>query len=180
MMSGHLIVNIAVILIVLTAWWIIYITVKNEIKMVEDQSVHLKNLSDTPALRHNQVLKKESNKPPMNIRPPVHPHIGTRWQNLGRLRKKWFFFTFAQKMGQKGLKMSWIGMVWLDMARLGSWVIKLFSICQKYQNWKSNFQEFGRNFETYYKRQFGFYFSVQTSFDHNLAIQKHTIPNQDI
>ena len=46
MMSGHLIVNIAVILIVLTAWWIIYITVKNEIKMVEDQSVHLKNVSE--------------------------------------------------------------------------------------------------------------------------------------
>ena len=30
--------------------------------------------------------------------------------------------------------------------------------------------EFGRNFETYYKRQFGFYFPVKTSFDHNLAI----------
>ena len=29
----------------------------------------------TPALRHDQVPKKESSKPSMNLRPQVHPHI---------------------------------------------------------------------------------------------------------
>ena len=46
MMSGHLIVNTAVIIIVLTAWWIIYRTVKNEIEMVEDHSTQFKNVSE--------------------------------------------------------------------------------------------------------------------------------------
>ena len=50
MMSGHLIVNIAVILIVLTAWWIIYRTVKNEIEMVEDHSIQFNNVSESEDL----------------------------------------------------------------------------------------------------------------------------------
>ena len=75
----------------------------------------------TPALRHDQVPKKESSKPSMNLRPQVHPHTRNSWQNLWRLRKKWFFFTFDQKMGQKVLKMGfkclglvWYVLVWLD------------------------------------------------------------------
>ena len=45
MMSGDLIVNIAVILIIFTAWWITYRTVINEIELVENQSVKLQNVS---------------------------------------------------------------------------------------------------------------------------------------
>ena len=75
----------------------------------------------TPALRHDQVPKKESSKPSMNLRPQVHPHIRNRWQNLWRLRKKLFFFTFDQKMGQRGLKMGlkYFGLVWHVFVWLG-------------------------------------------------------------
>ena len=75
----------------------------------------------TPALRHDQVPKKESSKPSMNLRPQVHPHTRNSWQNLWRLRKKWFFFTFDQKMGQKVLKMGFkcLGLVWYVFVWLG-------------------------------------------------------------
>ena len=40
---------------------------------------------------------------------------------------RWFFGTFALKMGQKGLKMGLkclgFGLVWLDLASLWSWVM---------------------------------------------------------
>ena len=58
----------------------------------------------TPALRHNQVLKKESNKPSMNIRPSVHPHTRNRCQNLGKLRKNDFSLLLPKKWVKKALK----------------------------------------------------------------------------
>ena len=56
--------------------------------------VSKKLCQSTPTLSHDQVLKKESSKPSMNIRPQVHTDIRNRWQNLWRLWKKWFFYDF--------------------------------------------------------------------------------------
>ena len=53
MAPGALIVNIAVILIIFTAWWIIYATVNEEMKTGENQTVavqgteNIKNMDQT-------------------------------------------------------------------------------------------------------------------------------------
>ena len=73
----------------------------------------------TPALRHNQVLKKESNKPSMNIRPSVHPHIRTRCKNLGRLRKNDFSLLLPQKWVKKALKWALKVLDWYSLVRYG-------------------------------------------------------------
>ena len=49
----------------------------------------------TPALSHDQDLKKGTNKRLMYFWPPCHTNTGNYCQNLKRLRKKWFLVLFS-------------------------------------------------------------------------------------
>ena len=101
---------------------------------------------------------------------------------------RWFFGTFALKIGQKGLKMGikCLGLVWFGWAwpvcDTGSWLNpKLFSNWLKQQNWKFDFWELGTNFETHYMRHLEFFFSSEylvLTQDHNYSQAKlyHTKP----
>ena len=66
------------------------------------------------------------------------------------------------------------------MARFGSWVIVEPKFVKNTKVESLISRSLGGTLKLTTRGRVGFYFSVQTSFDHNLAIQKHAIPNQNI
>ena len=95
---------------------------------------------------------------------------------------RWFFGTFALKMGQKVLKvgLKCLGLVWFGWAWSfcdhGSWLNpKLFSNCPKQQSWESDFWKLGRIFETQYIMHLEFLFGLEKLIltqDHNYSQAK--------
>ena len=66
------------------------------------------------------------------------------------------------------------------MARFGSWVIVEPKFVKNTKVESLISRSLGGTLKLTTRGRVGFYFSVQTSFDHNLAIPKHAIPNQNI
>ena len=66
------------------------------------------------------------------------------------------------------------------MARFGSWVIVEPKFVKNTKVESLISMSLGGTLKLTTGGRIGFYFSVQTSFDHNLAIPKHAIPNQNI
>ena len=97
------------------------------------------------------------------------------------------FWYFCSKTGSKrpknGPKMSWIGMVWFDMARLWSWVMAvptfLFNL-SKITNLKVWFPGVWEVLWNSLQEAAVIYFFRSNQFRLNLAIPNQTIPNQDI
>ena len=102
---------------------------------------------------------------------------------MGDCGKIDFSLLLPQKWVKKALKWalrSWIGIVWLDMARFGSWVIVEPKFVKNNKVESLISRSLGGSLKLTTRGRVGFYYSFQTSFDHNLAIQKHAIPNQNI
>ena len=66
------------------------------------------------------------------------------------------------------------------MARFGSWVMVEPKFVKNTKVESLISRSLGGTLKLTTRGRVGFYFSVQTSFDHNLAIPKHAIPNQNI